>query len=147
MPDIFGSAVHRRSPLHAFALILMMLLSAYVSADDTIPKLVYLIVDKEKLVAANIEFNRFDTIKLFGQETIVKTKVANAVIVVITNQRILGYSIYTPGWRTIDIGANESVESVTAEDYSALVVTSQRILSFNGRNGVWAQKSRQDIFH
>ena len=134
-------------PLQTLPLIVMLLCNATIATADTIPKIVYLIIDNDALIVSNIKFNRFDDIKLLAKETIKENQVGNAVAVVITNKRIIAYSVDTASWRTLDLQANEKVENVSAEDYSALVVTSKRILSFNGRNGVWAQTQRSEVFH
>ena len=115
-------------------------------ADNAVPKLVYLIFDEDKVIASNIEFNRFDELTLTAKEEVVSHEVGNAVAVVITNKRIMGYSIYKIGWVTIETQANESLNSVTAEDYSALVATNKRFLSFNGKTGSWAETARKKIF-
>ncbi len=128
----------------------VLLLAVFVSVADaedvSVPKLVYLIEDDDKLIASNIKFNRFDEIKLEAKETVSGHAVGNAVIVIVTNKRIIAYSVYTASWRTRSVGADEDVESINAEDYSALVVTSKRFLSFNGKNGVWAESQRSKIF-
>lgn len=128
----------------------VLLLAVFVSVADaedvSVPKLVYLIEDDDKLIASNIKFNRFDEIKLEAKETVSSHAVGNAVIVIVTNKRIIAYSVYTASWRTRSVGADEDVESINAEDYSALVVTSKRFLSFNGKNGVWAESQRSKIF-
>ncbi|KPJ87196.1 MAG: hypothetical protein AMJ53_18515 [Gammaproteobacteria bacterium SG8_11] len=127
--------------------VMLLLYAAAVFADDfSVPKLVYLIEDDDKLIASNIKFNRFDEIKLEAKETVSAHAVGNAVIVIVTNKRIIAYSVYTASWRTRNIEADEEVESINAEDYSALVVTSKRFLSFNGKNGVWAETQRSKIF-
>ena len=115
-------------------------------ADNSVPKLVYLIEDGDKLIASNIKFNRFDELKLQAKETVEHNAVGNAVIVVITNKRIIAYSVYTASWRSRDVEADENILEVFAEDYSALVQTTKRFLSFNGKNGVWTESQRSKIF-
>ncbi len=115
-------------------------------ADNAIPKLVYLVFDEDKIIASNIEFNRFDELSLTAKEEVISHEVGNAVAVVVTNKRIMAYSIYKIGWVTKETQANEIVNSVTAEDYSALVATSKRFLSFNGKTGSWAETPRKKIF-
>jgi hypothetical protein len=116
-------------------------------AENSIPKLVYLLTEDNKLVASNIKFNRFDDMKLEAKEEVIEYAVGNAVIVVVTNKRIIGYSVYTASWRARGIEADEEIKHIAAEDYSALVQTSKRFLSFNGKNGVWAETQRSKIFH
>lgn len=132
--------------LAIIAVQLLMLCTTVALAEDTTPKLVYLIVDENKLVASNIEFNRFDELKLQAKEEVRAKSVANAVAVVVTDQRIVAYSVYTASWKTRDLKAGETVKSIEAEDYSALVVTSKRFLSFNGKTAVWAETQRSTIF-
>ena len=129
-------------------MLFLLLASFTVSgfAENSIPKLVYLIADEDKLIASNIKFNRFDDMKLQAKENVIEHAVGNAVIVVVTNKRIIGYSVYTATWRSRDIAADEKIGNVVAEDYSALVQTSKRFLSFNGKNGVWAETQRSKVF-
>ena len=131
----------------ANALLLALCVSATHAEDVSVPKLVYLIEDDDKLIASNIKFNRFDEIKLEAKEKVTAHAVGNAVIVIVTNKRIVAYSVYTASWRARSVGVDEDVESINAEDYSALVVTSKRFLSFNGKNGVWAETQRSKIFN
>jgi hypothetical protein len=128
------------------ALSLLLSFANSVFAENGIPKLVYLMIDDDKLIASNIKFNRFDDLKLQAKEKVLEHAVGNAVIVVVTNKRIIGYSVYTATWRSRGIEADEDVSSIAAEDYSALVQTSKRFLSFNGKNGVWAETQRSKIF-
>lgn len=125
---------------------LLLFCSTVVVADNAVPKLVYLIFDEDKVIASNIEFNRFDEIILSAKEEVISHEVGNAVAVVVTNKSIMAYSIYKIGWVTKETQANEVLQSVTAEDYSALIVTSKRFLSFNGKTGSWAETKRKSIF-
>lgn len=127
-------------------LLLLCTATATAIADSNTPKLVYLIVDENKLIASNIEFNRFDELKLRAKEMVIQQSVGSAVAVVVTNQRIIAYSVFTASWKTKSVKADEKVQNVEAEDYSALVVTSKRFLSFNGKTAVWAETSRSTIF-
>ena len=133
---------------HSFLLALLIVggFPGFVCADEAVPKLVYLVVDGDKLIASNIKFNRFDELKLQAKETVENYAVGNAVIVVVTNKRIIAYSVYTASWRTRVVEADENFLEVFAEDYSALVQTTKRFLSFNGKNGVWTENQRSKIF-
>jgi len=142
MTNRFENSLKSLISIALFAVVI----SATHADDVSVPKLVYLIQDDDKLIASNIKFNRFDEIKLEAKEEVAGHAVGNAVIVIVTNKRIIAYSVYTASWRTRSIGADEEVQSINAEDYSALVVTSQRFLSFNGKNGVWAETKRSKIF-
>lgn len=124
----------------------LLFCSVSAVADNAIPKLVYLIFDEDKVMASNIEFNRFDELSLNAKEEVVNHEVGNAVAVVVTNTRIMAYSISKSGWVIKEIQANETLESISAEDYSALIVTSKRFLSFNGKTGLWAETKRKKIF-
>jgi hypothetical protein len=141
MPNRFYLSVR-----YSTSVMLMCFLTLTYANDVSVPKLVYLIEEDDKLIASNIKFNRFDEIKLEAKETVSGHAVGNAVIVIVTNKRIIAYSVYTASWRTRGLEADEDVESINAEDYSALVVTSKRFLSFNGKNGVWAESQRSKIF-
>ena len=137
--------VHHSLKILASVMLWSVLLSSS-HADDSVPKLVYLIEEDNKLIASNIKFNRFDELNLEAKETVSGHVVGNAVIVIVTNKRIIAYSVYTASWRIRVIKADE-VKSIDAQDYSALVVTSKRLLSFNGKNGVWVETPRSKIFH
>ena len=119
----------------------MFALNASAAVENT-PKLVYLVIDGDTLIAANVHFSRFDKLQLSAQEVIVDKAVSSEVIVVATNQRYLGYSALVPGWRAVRERAQEHLVDMRVEDYSGLVVTSDRVLNFNGANGVWAQVKR-----
>ena len=116
--------------------------SANAVAAEDVPRLLYLITENGAVIASNIQFNRFDELKLRAKEVIQEKAVADAVAVVVTNQRIIGYSVFTAAWKPKRTKAGEKLESIEAEDFSALVTTSHRFLSFNGRNGVWAETVR-----
>ncbi|MEJ2181868.1 MAG: hypothetical protein P8Y28_15975 [Gammaproteobacteria bacterium] len=124
----------------------MLFYSNTIVADNAVPKLVYLIFDEDKVIASNIEFNRFDELSLNAKEEVISHEEGNAVAVVVTNNRIMAYSIYKIGWVIKETQANEILESISAEDYSALIVTSKRFLSFNGKTGLWAETKRKKIF-
>ena len=139
----------RLSRFHGFfhgILLLLLCFSAAAVANNSIPKLVYLIFDEDKVIASNIELNRFDELSLNAKEEVISHEVGNAVAVVVTNSRIMAYSISKSGWVIKETQANETIQSVTAEDYSALIVTSKRFLSFNGKTGLWAETKRKKIF-
>lgn len=114
-------------------------------AGSDVPKLLYLIVENNKLIASNIKFNRFDEIGLLAKEVVQDYEVGNAVTVVVTNKRIIAYSVFFANWKSKERIANETLESISAEDYSALVVTSRRFLSFNGRSSIWAEARRSKL--
>ena len=129
-----------------YILLLLFFASASHADDATVPKLVYLIVDEDKLIASNIKFSRFDELTLGAKESVTEHAAGNAVIVIVTNKQIVAYSVYTASWKTKSIQPDEKIESISAEDYSALVVSSKRFLSFNGKSGVWAETQRSKIF-
>jgi hypothetical protein len=118
-----------------------LLVGQSLTAQDSVPKQVHLIVDGTRLVASNIRQSRFDDLKLNPRERIRDQSVGDAVIVVATNQRIIAYGSIS-GWRTLDRLANEEIESITADDYAGLIVTTQRLVNFNGETGVWAVHDR-----
>jgi len=125
---------------------LLSLGSISAGVVNAIPKSVYLIFDEDRIIASNIESNRFDKIQLTAKEEVLESAVGKAVIVVVTNKRILGYSVKTSRWVKRNTMANETVKSILAEDYSALVNTSKRFLSFNGLIGVWSETPRKKVF-
>ena len=139
----------RSSQYHQCFMVILLLLLFYSNttvADNAVPKLVYLIFDEDKVIASNIEFNRFDELTLKAKEEVISHEEGNAVAVVVTNNRIMAYSIYKIGWVIKETQANEILENISAEDYSALIVTSKRFLSFNGKTGLWAETKRKKIF-
>lgn len=129
-----------RLPL-AILVLMLMAIALPVSADEAVPKQVYFVVEKGKLVASNIRFSRFDTLKLKPQERIAEEAVGAAAIVVVTNSRIIGYGV-TGGWRTERRLVGEKIQAVAADDYAGQVITNKRLLNFNGQTGVWAKQTR-----
>ncbi len=126
--------------------LICLAISLPAAAQNSVPKLVYLVTEDGHLIASNIQRNRFDELRLEAKEKPLEQAVANAVIVVATNQRIIAYSVYTASWKTLDLKAEEDVRSIEAEDYSALIQTNKRLISFNGETGVWAQTRRSKVF-
>ena len=122
--------------------LISLVIALPAGAQNSVPKLVYLVTDADHLIASNIQRNRFDELRLEAKEKPLQQAVANAVIVVATNQRIVAYSVYTASWKRLDLKAEEDIMSIEAEDYSALIQTNKRLISFNGETGVWAQTRR-----
>jgi len=112
-----------------------------VSAQQSVPKQVHLVVDGNRLTASNITFSRFDELKLDPRERLLQSEEGGGVIIAVTNQRIIGYGAIS-AWHAIDRMTNESIESIAAEDFAGLVVTSERLLNFNGETGVWGEHDR-----
>ncbi len=111
------------------------------SAGD-VPKLLYLLVEADRLIASNIHLSRFDEMRLGADEPIVQKAVADAVAVVVTTKRLIAYSVFTGAWRPLRLRPEEKIETVEAQDFSLLIVTSHRILNFNGQGGIWAETKR-----
>jgi hypothetical protein len=133
----------RGKALVLYSLVFFSFVLASIGYCDTLtPKLVYLVVEEDKLVVSNIKFNRFDEYKLGAKEEIQQQAVGNAVVIVVTNQRILGYSVYRASWRARNFKANEEVLNVEAEDYSGMVITNKRYLGFNGKTATWSENQR-----
>lgn len=126
--------------------VLCWVIASPALAEQSIAKLTYLVVDNDKLIAANIKRNRFDELRLEARETLLDKAEANAVIVIVTNRRIIGYSVFTASWKTIDLKAEEDVTGIKAADYSALIQTNKRFISFNGETGAWAETKRSRVF-
>jgi hypothetical protein len=120
----------------------MLLAFATVPAADSIPKEVTLIINGSRLVASNIRFSRFDTLRLNGRESIRERAEAKGVILIITNQRIIGYGV-SSGWKDFKTEAGEKIESFTVEDFAAFITTDRRYLNFNGETGVWGKQNRR----
>ncbi len=117
------------------------LLQAQAVAHDT-EKQLFLMVDKEEIIASNTRLGRFDRLVLGPREKIVDYKVANAVAVVVTNRRFVAYGILHGGWNSRRTQADERLVSLEVADYSATVVTSDRILNYSGRAGAWSETKR-----
>ncbi len=128
------------------AVTLCALLFACLPAQPTsageIPKLLYLLVEDDKLIASNIHLSRFDEMRLGAEEPIVQKSVAEAVAVVVTSKRFIAYRAFTGAWRPLRLWPEEKLIRVEAQDFSVLIMTSERILNFNGRSGIWAQTER-----
>lgn len=122
-------------------LLLTLFLATPLCAEE-VEKVLFLIVEKDEVVASNTQFGRFDRLKLSAKERIIKYKVANAVAVVVTNQRFVAYGVLGGGWQSVRLLAAEKAESIEVGDYSANIVTSDRILNFNGRSGAWKETRR-----
>ncbi len=107
-----------------------------------VEKLLFLVVEKDEVIASNTKLGRFDRLEMGAKEKILDYKVSNAVAVVITNQRYVAYGVSTGNWNSRRIIAREKIESMDVADYSATLVTSDRILNFYGRTGTWSETKR-----
>ena len=121
--------------------IIICLLPAPAAAHD-IEKLLFLVVDKDEVIASNTKLGRFDRLVLGPREKIVDYKVANAVAVVVTNRRFVAYGILHGGWNSRRAQPDERLVSLEVADYSATVLTSDRILNYSGRAGAWSETKR-----
>ncbi|MDH3693198.1 MAG: hypothetical protein OER96_01325 [Gammaproteobacteria bacterium] len=122
-----------------FLCAVAVIFSNIVVAHDVVAKQVHLIIERNRLIASNIRFSRFDELKIKPQEKIVEEAIGNAVIVVITNERVIGYGV-SSGWRTLSTLGGEKLKRVSVQDFSALVLTNKRMLNFNGNTGKWGQQ-------
>lgn len=122
-------------------MIVGCLLHAHAAAHD-IEKLLFLVVDKDEVIASNTKLGRFDRLVLGPREKIVDYKVANAVAVVVTNRRFVAYGILHGGWNSRRTQPDERLVSLEVADYSATVLTSDRILNYSGRAGAWSETKR-----
>lgn len=127
--------------LTAITMALLMPWPVPVQASDAVPKQVHLIIENKRLIASNVRFSRFDTLKLNAQEKVLDKSVGEAVIVIITDKRFIGYG-FLAGWRTVRRSPGEDVQNISVEDFAGLVVTSRRFLNFNGQTGVWGEQKR-----
>ncbi|MBT8122152.1 MAG: hypothetical protein KJO10_06440 [Gammaproteobacteria bacterium] len=124
-----------------FLLIVGCLLHTHAAAHD-IEKLLFLVVDKDEVIASNTRLGRFDRLVLGPREKIVDYKVANAVAVVVTNRRFVAYGILHGGWNSRRAQPGERLVSLEVADFSATVLTSDRILNYSGRAGTWSETKR-----
>jgi len=109
---------------------------------DEVEKLLFLVVEKDEVIASNTMLGRFDRLEMSAKEKIRDYKVSNAVAVVVTNQRFVAYGVRPGSWKSRRIHAGEKMESLEVADYSATLVTSDRILNFYGRTGTWSDTKR-----
>jgi len=112
-----------------------------VRAND-VEKVLFLVVEKDEIIASNTLAGRFDRLNLQAKEKVRDYRVSKAVAVVVTNQRLVAYGALAGGWRGTRLLAGEKIERVEAEDYSVTVVTNDRILNFYGRSGAWSNTRR-----
>jgi len=134
-----GTAVVTAALLSGALLVAPVALT--VQADE-VEKVLFLVVEKDDVIASNTRSGRFDRLDLHAKERIREYKVSNAVAVVVTNQRLVAYGVQAGGWQGTRIEAGERVERIEVEDYSATVVTNDRILNFYGRSGAWSHTRR-----
>ncbi len=111
-----------------------------------VEKVLFLVVEKDEVIASNTLSGRFDRLPLHANERIQEYKVANAVAVVVTNERYAAYGAGAAGWRSVKLIAKEQTELIEVEDYSATVVSNERILNFYGRSGTWNETRRRVQF-
>ncbi len=111
-----------------------------------VEKVLFLVVEKDEVIASNTLSGRFDRLPLRANERIQEYKVANAVAVVVTNERYAAYGAGAAGWRSVKLIAKEQTELIEVEDYSATVVSNERILNFYGRSGTWNETRRRVQF-
>ena len=122
-------------------LLLMISVMLTVQAGD-VEKVLFLVVEKDEVIASNTRAGRFDRLDLQAKERVRDYKVSNAVAVVVTNQRLVAYGVVSGGWQGTRMEAGERVERIEVEDYSATVVTNDRVLNFYGRSGAWSHTRR-----
>jgi len=126
----------------AISAVVWLLFSPLAAHADEVEKVLFLVVERDSVIASNTLAGRFDNLDLSAKERIQDYQVGNGVAVVVTNQRFAGYGVLAGGWQTLRRKAGEKTESIQAEDYSATVVTDDRILNFYGRTGAWKQMRR-----
>ena len=128
--------------LKSFLWPLLLVISASGSAAEVVEKTIFLVNEKDRVVAANTQTGQFFDYVLSAKEKIHERHVANGVAILITNQNFAGVGSYPSGWGTLRRKAGEKIVSVEVAGHSALIVTSDRILAFNGRAGSWSEKRR-----
>jgi hypothetical protein len=128
--------------LKPWAVLLAGVLFCFPVYAGDVEKVLFLIVEKDEVIASNTRSGTFHRLKLHAKERIKDYQVANAVAVVVTNQRYAAYGVVAGGWQSIRLRAQEKTESIQAEDYSVTITTSDRILNFYGRTGAWNEIRR-----
>ena len=134
------SAIHQF--LKHFLWLFLLVMTASGSAAEVVEKTIFLVNEKDRVVAANTQTGQFFDYVLSAKEKIHERHVANGVAILITNQNFAGVGSYPSGWGTLRRKAGEKIVSVEVAGHSALIVTSDRILAFNGRAGDWSEKRR-----
>lgn len=132
--------------LNFWAALLIGVSCALPLHADDVEKVLFIIVEKDDVIASNTRFGRFDRLKLNAKERIKEYKVDKAVAVVVTNQRYIAYGVVPGSWQSVRVRAQEETESIQVEDYSATIVTSDRVLNFYGRTGAWNEIRRSVQF-
>ena len=130
-----------RTLVLAGTLIMACLLSAQARAHD-VEKVLFLVVEKDELVASNTRLGRFDRLRLGPREKLVDYRVANAVAVVVTNRRFVAYGVLHGSWNSRRTIPGEQLISLETGGYSATLLTSDRILNYSGRSGAWSATRR-----
>jgi hypothetical protein len=139
--QIHSSGVRQRA-CRLTGLLLLAFISFGVPAEEDVIKTIFLVTERDRVIAANADTGQFFELELHAKEEVEHSHVANAVAVLVTNQRFAAIGAFPGGWRSIRRQADESFVSAEAAGYSALVLTSDRILSFSGRNGSWSSRNR-----
>jgi hypothetical protein len=139
-----GSMSFRLNRTRSLLALLFMIISwpVLLASADEVEKMLFLVVEKDSIIASNTKLGRFDRLTLSAKETIDQYKAANAVAVVVTNQRVAAYSVYQGDWISRRLQAGETIESVEVADYSLTIVTNDRLMNFHGRDGAWSVTKR-----
>ena len=130
-----------RTLIIAGLMIAGSLLIRHAAAGD-VEQLLFLVIDKDEIIASNTRLGRFDRLDMSAKEKIIEYKTASAVAVVVTNQRFAAYAVFPGSWQSRRVQAGEQLESLEVADYSATLVTTDRILNFYGRSGNWSETKR-----
>ena len=123
-------------------LSLLLVIPVAVVADEVVAKTIFLVDEKDHIVAANTATGQFFSLTIHAKEKIHQRYVANGVAILVTNQRFAGVGSYPSGWSSLRRIADEKIVSAEVADKSALLVTSDRILTFNGDSGSWSETRR-----
>ncbi|MDH3872113.1 MAG: hypothetical protein OEU44_07860 [Gammaproteobacteria bacterium] len=127
----------------AGVLLLPMLLPwPGMAYGDDVEKIIFLVTESDRVIAANAETGQFFDFVISAKEKIEQRFVDRGVAILVTNQRFAGVGAFPRGWSTTRRKAGETFISAEAADYSAVVVTSDRVLTFNGRTGAWSFTDR-----
>jgi len=77
-------------------LLLLVSMMPALQAEE-VEKVLFLVVEKDDVIASNTRLGRFDRLELQAKERIKDYKVSNAVAVVVTNQRLVAYGVVAGG--------------------------------------------------
>jgi len=99
--------------------------------------------DKRLLTATNAHTGTTRSLRLTGNERIVRSAQADLLLIVATNQRFLAYSAFATGWKIEDTVPNEQLLDMKVDRANAILFTTHRMLTFDSHHHGWTVDSRE----